>query len=138
MMHWWRFCKIKMVITSALPLIITKGISFECDAFKVPKLLISFSTSSWVTFRKDNTSLFILSLMLRILGWALYFLFAFKTASKTSFVSTKIVYFCQFSRCFLYSQNLIEGIRNLFCIRYYFTIISKYHSVSSNYFVWEI
>ena len=57
-----------------------KGISSHCVDFEVSKLLILFRISSYVTLRKENTLLFIFSLMSRMLGE--------RYKSNTSFVST--------------------------------------------------
>ena len=105
MMHWLKFCKIKLAKAVALSLIILKGISCNCVDFEVSKLLISYRISSWVTFRKEDTLLFIFSLKLRMLGWALHFLIAFEKNQIHRSFQLEIVYLCQFSKCFLYSQK---------------------------------
>ena len=53
-MHWLKFCKIKLGKIQALSLIILKGISSDCADFEVSKLLTSFSISSQVTFLKKR------------------------------------------------------------------------------------
>ena len=53
-MHWLKFCKIKLGKIQASSLIILKGISSDCADFEVSKLLTSFSVSSQVTFLKKR------------------------------------------------------------------------------------
>ena len=109
MMLLLKICKIKLAKISALSIIILKGISYVCVDFEVFKLLTSFSISSQVTFRKENTLLFIFSFMLRMLVLELYFLIAFKIGSNKSFVSTR--YCLSFSICKvfpLFTKNLLK------------------------------
>ena len=117
MMRFFKFCKIKLAKISALSLIILKVISSDRVDFEVSKLLISLTITSWVTFRKENTLLFIFSFILRMLGWALYFLIAFTTGSNTPFVSTgNCLSLSVLKKCFLYSQKTYYGITDLFYI----------------------
>ena len=105
MMHWLKFYKIKLAKIVALSLIVLTGIFCNCVDFEVSKLLISFRISSWVIFRKEDTLLFIFSLMLRTLGWTLHFLIAFEKNQIHRSFQREIVYLCQFSKCFLCSQK---------------------------------